>query len=232
MSVQTLDSLQLTTGLVFPKASGLGVKIATNSPPDPSAAAFGYRDLKGLIVPHVGGGSAPTSTLYRGTGTNIRKYSFAAANVIDQICLHMDHDYAPGTDMFLHLHWLHAGTAISGSFVVNWYLTYAKGYNQAIFPAEINVTQTISTPNIATIPQYSHQIHEFQCTIAGGDSTHIDTNQLEPDGELCISAVITTIPTITGAPGGSVNAPFIDYVDVHYQSTGLHTKNKNQPFYT
>lgn len=63
----------------------------------------------------------------------------------------------------------------------------------------------------------------------GGDSTHIDSNLLEIDGLIQIALKTTTIPTITG---GATNLPFIFTVDIHYQSSGIATKNKNYPFYT
>jgi len=234
MATQVFDNLQVTTGLVFPKIAGIGIQIENNANPYPSSPTFGWRDLLGPIIPHVGGGSAPTSTLYRGAGTNIRLYSFAANNVIDQIPFHLPHDYVPGTDIYFHMHWTHAGTAISGNFVMNWYFTYAKGYNQSgqILTAEINNTQTIATANVAAFPQHGHFINELQCSVAGGSGTQLNSSLFEPDGVIIVGGVATTIPTITGSPGGSVNNPFIFYCDLHYQSTGINTKNKNVPFYT
>ena len=234
MSVQVFDNLQVTTGLVFPKASGLGIKIENNANPYPSNPTFGWKDLLGPIVPHVGGGTAPTSTLYRGNGTNIRFYAFANTQVIDQVPLHMPHDYALGTDVYLHLHWTHAGTAISGSLVVNMYTTYCKGYNQSgqTFNAELNTTITQATANVATFPQYGHFIQEFQQSTPGGSASQLDTNLLEPDGLIMVGGVATTVPTISGSPAGSANSPFFLFVDLHYQSTMLTTKNRNAPFYT
>ena len=231
MSTQIFDSVELTTGIVFPKASGLGIKIDPFGP-----AAFGFRDLTGQINPHVGGGATPpVSTLVRGTGTHVRAYAFPTNAVIDDITFHMPHDYVPGTDMYLHLHWTHAGTAISGNLVVDWYLTYCKGYNQAsqTFFAEKNVTLTIPTANVTAFPKYGHFINEFQITNVGGDATHIDNTTLEVDGLIKVGAIATTIPSISGSPGGSANNPFFLMVDLHYQSAGLMTtKNKNFPFYT
>ena len=38
-----------------------------------------------------------------------------------------------------------------------------------------------------------------------------------------------TRPTVTG---GSPNEPFVDYIDIHYQSTNMPTKQKASPFWT
>lgn len=217
-----------TGGLILPKTAGVGIKVDQTSP------TFGWKDIQGPIVPHVSGGISPISTLIKGTGTHMRAYAFTAGDVVDSIIFHIPHDYVPGTDVYLHTHWQHAGTAISGNFVMTWYTNYAKGYNQAgqIFPSEITIVQTVPTPNIATIPQYAHNINEFQLSNSGGDATHLNSLLLEPDGIINVSLTTTTIPTITGSPGGSLNEPFIMIIDLHYQSTQLTTKNRIYPFYT
>ncbi|MCK4635847.1 MAG: hypothetical protein KAT32_03210 [Candidatus Moranbacteria bacterium] len=52
---------------------------------------------------------------------------------------------------------------------------------------------------------------------------------MEPDGLLMVSLKTTTIPTITGS--ATSNLPYIFTVDIHYQSTGIGTKNKVPDFY-
>lgn len=203
-----------------PTSSNGGIKIDHDNPDE------GWKDLKGQIVPRVGGGAAPTLAAFR--GANILSYAFGAADVIDQIVFHMPHDYKPGTHMFLHVHWAHNGTAISGNFVIDWYYQYAKGYEQAAFNAQVNYTQTIAC-DIGTYPQYYRNISEFQCTVEGGSGNQLDTNDMEVDGIWLIALNVTGIPTITG---GTPNQPFIFSVDLHYQSTGVPTKDKNAPFYS
>ena len=213
--------------IVLPKTKGVGVQLDVVNP------SYGWKDLIGQIYPHVSGGTAPVSTLIKGAGTHIRGYAYTAGSVIDDITYHIPHDYLPGSDLFFHLHWKHSGTSISGNFIITWYISYCKGYNQAgqTFNNELTIVQTIPTANIASIPRYAHIISEFQLTNNGGDSTHLDTNLIEVDGILEIAAVITTIPTINGNPAGSTNLPFIKTADVHYQSTQTATKCKNYPFY-
>ena len=220
-TVNTAQNFGITNSgiLVLPKESGRGIKIDTTTPD------YGWRDLVGQVVPRASGGPAPALSPFR--GTNLLSYAFAAADVIDNISFHLPHDYAPGTDLYLHIHWGHNGTAISGNLVINWYVQYAKGHQQALFNSELNITQTIPV-NITTYPRWQHNISEFQLTNVGGDATHLDRNLIEVDGLLLVSLVTTTIPTITG---GVVNNPYFFTVDIHYQSTGIPTKNKAPNFY-
>lgn len=209
--------------IIQPKESGEGIKV------DPSSPVYGWKDLVGQIIPRSGGAPAPAFVAYR--GTNLLSYAFQAGDKIDQMVFHMPHDYVPGSDMFIHLHWGQHGTAISGNFVVTWNASYCKGYNQAAqtFNSELTITQTIPTPNVTTYPRWGHFIEEFQLTNAGGDATHLDRGLLEIDGLILVALTTTTIPTITG---GTTNLPFIFTADLHYQSTQLATKGRNYPFYT
>ena len=96
------------TGTVFPKTSGIGIKVDENSP------TFGWRDIVGQIVPRGTGTPAPAFTAFR--GGRVMAYAFQANDIIDNITFHIPHDYVPGTDMYIHAHWGHNGTAISGNF--------------------------------------------------------------------------------------------------------------------
>lgn len=205
--------------LVLPKTSGIGIKV------DEATPTFGWKDLLGRIDPRDAGATAPTLAVYR--AGQVREYAFAANDVAD-LQFHMPHDWVPGTDIYIHVHWSHHGTAISGSLVVDFFTTFAKGFGGAIFPAEVRTTLTVSTPNVATIPQYSHRINEIQLSAASPTANQIDTDNLEVDSLLLINMRTTTIPTITG---GATNEPFIHHVDIHYQSNGMATKNKAPNFY-
>ena len=142
---------------------------------------------------------------------------------------HIPHDYVPGSDLHLHLHWSHNGTAISGQLVVTYGVTYAKGHDQTNFTTEKAPVLTVSTPNIATIPQYRHRIDEVQVTSAGGSATQFDTDLVEIDGLFLVNMTTTTIPTITGS--ATQNKPAFLTLDIHYQSTNIGTKQKSPPFY-
>lgn len=222
-SVSKAGKVAAAANYVLPNASGGGLELGNET-----TSAFGWRDILGPIVPREGGGAAPAFTAFR--GGQVKDYAFSGSDIIDLVTYHIPHDYVPGTDIFFHPHWGHNGTAISGSFVLDYYVTYAKGHGQAIFPAEINLTQTLSTPDVATIPQWSHEVNDIQLSTSGGSGTQLDTDLLEPDGVIEMAVVTTTIPTITGS--ATSNLPYIFEIDVHYQSTNIATKNNTPNFYT
>ncbi len=216
----TFNTVTVNDNLILSSTSGEGIKV------DPSAPTFGWKDLLGEVSPKSTGAGSPTLSTFR--AGQVRAYSFNSGDDYDG-SFHIPHDWVPGTDIYLHTHWAHNGTAISGSLVLNWYLTYAKGHNQAVFPAEINNTQTITTTSIGTHPQYQHFIDEIQISTAGGSGTQLNTTNLEPDGLILFRMDATTIPTITG---GTPNHPFVLSLDLHYQATNIATKNKAPNFYT
>lgn len=220
----TIDGVLLKDdSVVFCHDAVCGVKVDQTSP------VYGWKDLTGQIVPRSGGAPAPAFTAFR--GTNLLCYAFDVGDKIDNIAFHWPHDYVPGSDVFFHVHWGHNGTAIAGTFKINWFFTWAKGYNQAgqIFNAEKQIDQTISITNVAGHPQWGHIIDEFQLSNAGGDATHLDRALFETDGLLMVSMNIETVPTITGS--ATTNRPYVFMVDVHYQSNQLATKARNAPFY-
>jgi hypothetical protein len=202
--------------LVLPKTTNKGIQVDTTTP------TFPWRDIIGDVTPKTTGAGTPVSGAYQG---NIYAMKFIANDVVDCI-FHIPHDYVPGTDIHLHVHWSHNGTAITGNAVFTHYSTYAKGHNQANFPAEVTSTITYNTTNIATTPQYRHRIDEIALSTAGGSAALLNTTNLEPDGIILVRLKLTTLPTITA---GDL---FIHTIDIHYQSTNIGTKAKAPSFYT
>lgn len=207
----------VNSNLVIPKTTNIGIMVDTATP------TFGWRDIIGSVTPKASGAGSPTRVAYNG-GT-VADYSFVANDVCD-FMFHIPHDYVPGTDIYVHVHWSHNGTAITGDAVFTFYHTYAKGHNQANFPAEKNVTITYTTTNIATTPQYRHRVDEVALSSAGGSASLMDRGVLEVDGVIMATLKLTTLPTITA---GNL---FIHTVDIHYQSTNMATKAKVPGFYT
>lgn len=205
---------------VIEKTSGAGIKVDTSAPTYP------WRDLEGLVVPRASAPNAATLEIYRAGA--VREWAFASGDVSDNR-FHIPHDYVPGTDMYLHVHWSHNGTAISGSIVFTVNYTYAKGHNQATFSAEKTITITQTTANIGTTPRYQHFIAEVPISSTGGSATLLDNALIEVDGLLLANVAASTIPTITG---GSPNSPFVHCIDLHYQSSNIGTKNKAPGFYS
>lgn len=198
--------------IVMDKTAGRGIKI------DHAAPNYGWNDLLGEVVTRGVGATDPGWALYR---NGIYAYQFAVNDECWQN-FHVLHDYAPGTDLYIHAHWSHNAAAVTlGSVTWTFEITYAKGHNQAAFPA----TKTISVTQNASTTQYRHMIAEVQFTNAGGDATHIDRALLEVDGVIMVRCYLSA----NSMNGGAV--PFLHFIDIHYQSTGTATKNKAPNFY-
>lgn len=206
--------------LPLPKEQNSGFKI------DPASPGFGWADIEGMIRPDPSGANRPDLATYQGS---VRDYAYSAGDKIDMV-FHLPHDYVMGSDLYFHVHWSHIGTAISGSLILDYHVTYSKGHNQANFSAPVSPTQTVSTPDIATVPQYRHRVDEFQLSASSPSASQLDTDDLEVDGIIVASLIVDTIPTITG---GTTNEPFIHTLDLHYQTTGVRgTKSRSPDFWT
>lgn len=205
--------------LILPKTSGEGIKVELAAP------TYCFADIIGTQIFNTTGANAPAIAAFR--GGNARALKFIANDRMDYM-FHLPHDYAPGTDIYAHVHWLHNGTAVTGNAAFKFDYTYAKGHNQAAYPAEKTQTITYATTNIATTPQWQHRVDEviISTSTGGGTATLIDRAIFEPDGCLNLGFSLTTLPTITG---GDL---FVLTVDLHYQSTGIGTKAKAPNFYT
>jgi hypothetical protein len=210
-------SLLASQDLVTHKAAGEGIMVDVNAP------TFGWRDIMGRVAPKTSGAGAPTRAAY--AGANVAQYSFAASDLCD-FEFHIPHDYVPGTDIYFHVHWSHTGTTTTGSAVFDIYHTFAKGHNQANFPAEKNITITHVTTDIATTPRYRHRVDEVIISGAAATATLMDNSVIEPDALLLVTLKMTTLPTLGGA--GKV---FIHTCDLHYQSTNMATKQRAPDFY-
>lgn len=211
-SLLTLDSdLILTKTLVFDKQQTSGIKI------DPISPVNGWYDIIGDVkLDAESGSNKPNFAVYN---DGIKQYQFV---VNDQVYInfHMVHDYKMGTDMYIHTHWSTNAASTAGSVTWQFDVMYAKGHQQASFnvpPKIITITQAYDTA-------YKHMIAETQLSNVGGTGGLLNTNDLEPDG---IFLVRTKLITNTMSV-----APFVHYVDLHYQSTGIPTKNRAPNFWT
>jgi hypothetical protein len=195
-----------------------GIKVDSLGTP-----SFGWRDLIGDITPKTTGPGSPTLDTITG---NIRGYRYSAGDDGD-IIFHIPHDYVPNTHLYLHPHWCHNGTNISGSFVITVYASYAKGHDQANFSSQITTTITDGSLTIGGCPALRHRIPEIQLSTTGGSASSLNTTLIETDGIVLIHYDVTTVPTITGGVG----EPFLLTFDLHYQSSNLATKNKSPAFH-
>lgn len=217
LSVATLTTIGDTTiggFLTLPNTQGYGIKLNTASP------AFGWADLLGPIVVRGSGVNNPSWATFRG---GINAYQFAVNNEC-WLTFHIPHDYVPGTDMFLHVHWAHNSAAVTtGAVTFGAEMTYAKGFDQAPFPAPVTLTWSQN----ASTTQYEHMVAETQMSVAGGSATQLNTTNIEVDG-LILVRLFVSANTISASTN-----PFVFTCDIHYQSTGLiATKNKAPNFYS
>lgn len=203
-------------GQVYPKTAGIGIKIDTVSP------VYGWHDLNSPIWINEDDPSKALFATYRG-GIMARKFTVASNGFANY---HLPHDYVPGTDLFIHVHWSHNSVNVTGGSVT-WglELTYARGYNREAFP----VSKTVTILQQTSIIPYQHMIAEAAASVTGGSGTQIDTSIIETDG-LIMARIYLDSNDIIDA-GGQPPDPFVHMVDIHYQSTGLPTRNRNFNFW-
>lgn len=216
----TLPGLILTDDLVLPKTSGNGIRV------DPAAATFGWRDLLGYIHIRVPGANDPVLAVHRG---NIRQFQFSNALMNEVFAeYHLPHDYLPGSNIHIHAHWsqIVVDTGAGGApGTVKWSFetTYAKGHGQSPF----SVPGTVSVTQQASAVQYTHMLAEVQLSAAAPGAGQLDTDDLEPDGLILVRAWSDP----ADAADTLDQAPFLHFVDVHYQSTNVATKQRAPNFY-
>lgn len=206
---------------IFNKAQGYGIKVDTTTPTYP------WQDLIGPVAIRGAGANDPTFELYRG---NIREFQFATDNMNEIFhSYHITHDYVPNSDMFIHVHWSTIGVdtggpaGVPGNAKFYFDISYSKGHNQASF----NVPVTTSVVQQAGTSGYRHMIAEVQFTSAGGSGSTLDSALLEPDGLI----LVRTYRDPADAADTLNLGPFVHFIDIHYQSTGIGTKQKAPNFY-
>jgi hypothetical protein len=224
-----------TGNLIVQKTSGYGIKVDTTTP------TFGWRDMLGAINtrPTAGGGASanPDYVAYRGGIYAYRFGTIAPDNHLHEafIEFHIPHDYVPGSDLYIHTHWSQTTVDTGGTAgvpgVAKWYfeISYADGHGTPggaadpfIAPITVSVTQQGSTT------QYGHMIAEVQFTNNGGTGGLIDSNTIQVDG-----LVLVRVYRDPGDAADTLNQnTFVHFVDIHYQSTNVATKNKAPNFYS
>ncbi len=226
---------QVTNNLELGGASGTGIKINEASP------AFGWRDIIAPIETRPAGSGGATAipdyVAYRG---NIFQYRFgtvAPNNHLHEafVNYHMPHDWVPGSDLYIHIHWSQITVDTGGTAgvpgVAKWYfdISYADGHGTAGGSADPFISPiTVSVTQQGTTTQYGHMIAEVQFTNNGGTGGLIDSNTIQVDGVILVRAYRD--PTDVA---DTLNQDvFVHYVDLHYQSTNLATKNKAPNFYS
>lgn len=182
----------------------------------------GFNDLLGDQFSKNTGATKPALVAYNGV---VNAWQFAAGDEAF-LSFHIPHDYIPGTDIHLHIHWSHIGTLVTGgTLTFKSTSIYSKGHNQAAFtssPAVGTFTGDASTT------QYQHIISEVQFSASSPSGLQIDTDLLEPDG--VIELTLEMDANDMTVSGGGIPAPFIHYVDIHFESDTIMTHEKVAPF--
>lgn len=203
---------QNPNGVYIPKDSGVGIKI------DETAPDWGWHDLVGQVDFEDGEATEAPSVVYQGS---IKQRQFSIGDEC-QAVFHMPHDYAEGTDMYVHVHWSHNSSSVTtGSVTWQAEIMYAKGHDQQAFstPILVNMTQAASTT------RYQHLIAEEPMTAALGAGGILASEDMEVDGLVIVRLRLTA----NTMDGGAL--PFFHTLDLHYQSTGVPTKQKAPAFH-
>ena len=119
-----LTDLRDGVNAMVPKTKGRGVKIGPNG-----SETFGWHDLTATLQVYGGLGEA-ARMIYRG-GIKALQFTEGDSAYAD---FHLPHDYAPGTDLYVHVHWSHNSALVTGgSTTWGFELIYAKGHNHRMF---------------------------------------------------------------------------------------------------
>jgi hypothetical protein len=198
------------------KSATAGIKVDLITPTYP------WQDIIGISTVRGSGLNNPLWSIYNG---NISQYEFSLNKEI-WFNYHIPHDYVKGTDLFIHTHWSHTTSGVtSGSVTWGFNVTAAKGHQQETFinPINTSVTQLAS---IGASGQYRHMIAEVQLSSNSPSASQINNSLIEPDSVILVRCYLSSYDIVGGT--GSV---FLHYTDIHYQSTGIGTKQKSPDFY-
>jgi len=219
--------VDLSGNLTLLKASGNGIKIDMTEP------TFGWRDLTGPTTTTNTGATKPSHTAYNGA---VDGFQFGDGDE-ESYEFHIPHDYVPGTDIYLHVHWSQtSATATGGTIDFKYFAVYAKGHNQDEAAGSFTstpITATFSSIDIndggSGLNQYQHFVTEVIISGASATAALFDRDDIEPDGVIQLTLEMDS-NNLTNS--GAVLDPFIHEADIHYQSTNIATKNKAPNFYT
>lgn len=202
--------------LMVPSSATDGIKVDSLGTP-----TFGWHDIYGHITLDPNDGTCAGFSTY---AASLSQIQFVVGEHV-HVAFHMPHDYVLGTDMYIHVHWSHNSALVTGGSVTwGWYASYASGYNTMAFASPI----TGSVIQNASTTQFQHMIAETSLSVSGGSASQLDTDLLEVDG-LVLCQLFLSSNDITSS--GAVPDPFVHFIDIHYQSTGVPTKNRNPAFY-
>lgn len=212
------ELLRNPTGSTFPSVATVGIQLSGSTEID-----FGWHDIVGHLYNVPTDPNAADYTIYRG---GIKAYQFDE-NDECFVNFHMPHDYLLGSDIFIHVHWSHASSTVTGGTCTwGFEIMFAKGFAQAAF----NVPVLTTVAQSGATSQYIHMVAETPAsTVGGSPGVLLDTDDLEVDGIFQVRLYLDSNDLETS--DASTPKPFAHFVDIHYQSTGLPTINKAPDFW-
>lgn len=172
----------------------------------------GWRDLVAPFTSTSPGGAAPTLT----TMTNgVRLYRFGVGDSV-HASYHVDHDYAPNTTAYHHIHWFPEAAMAEGESVT-WRVSYvvAKGHDQGgnMLAARTDIDMTYTAP-VGGTAAGTHIVTE---------ASDLQAYSLEePD-----TVILAEVELLSKTFGGNVAGI---QADLHYLSDREVTKNKAPDF--
>lgn len=171
---------------------------------------YGWKDnFANLTAAEVGAG-APTMTAFGPSGT-VKQRSFIVNDSV-YIVWHIDHDVAPGSTAYMHMHWATNGTSTN---TVKWQIsyTYAKGHQQEAFPTDT----VLSLEAAPTATAWQHEITE--------DTTGFVIPEVD-------SLIVAEVKRVTNGGTDNTDTVFGLFADIHYLSDRSCTPSRSPDFYT
>lgn len=130
------------------------------------------------------------------------------------VSFHVNHDFKPGSTMYLGVHTAPSTAGQTGTVVWKYDYTVAKAHDQETFPVIQTITMTCNT----SATQYRHQITS--------DTVGLTSSSLEPD------TMIIGKFYRDGAAGSNAGSQFALSLDFHYQSDRYGTSQRVPPWDT
>jgi len=213
-----LTDLRDGVDMMVPKTQNTGIR--TDSLGTPS---FSWRDVTvPLRIDEVGSGK-PSWATYRGSYRQLR----FVVNDQGFFTFHLPHEYVVESVVYIHAHWSHTSTLVTGGSVTwGFELSAALSHDRGPFSVPVTILAVQNAPTV----QYQHMIAEVPCSAVGGAGGVLDQSLIEPDS-LILGRVFLSANNMT-VSGGGVPDPFLHEVDLHMQTTAIGTKQKAPPFWT
>lgn len=131
---------------------------------------------------------------------------------------HINHDYKPGGEILLHVHWTTNGTQTRS---VKWQIDYtiAKGYNQSSGGNFFNQTYQVFVEEVPPAVAWRHMTTEISSTV--------NLTNVEPD-----SLILAHFKRVANGATDNSNTVFGLSFDAHYETNRLATINRRPNFYS